>query len=751
MFSTEIATNGRPLINRARKALLGAAVLVTMVGFAASLAAQERKEITSPALAAQERKEITSLPLAEVKAREAWAKTMHHTPAHRQGCFQAAYPSTEWQEVKCAPPPGYRSARPRPFNRLTRRTEVGGTGGGSPLNNDIVVQAPSGHLFSSVVGSFPTVAGVSSESSVGVPAFGGGGILGANEYTLQVNTNATYSAACGSFSYCTAWQQYVMSTNTPVSLTSSSLTNETEVFIEYWLLNYGVDNGSNICPAGFVDAGADGIGPGDDCVQNGAAMVIYSGQIPITDLHGLTLSGSAITGGIDVATVTYGGHAYQATVADSFTDIASVWNQAEFNVVGNAGGSEAVFNNGTAITVQIAVTDGSPSAPTCAFNGGTTGESNNLNFVPSTSSPVCCPYGGSDPSIEFMEVYDTSHTHTASCGSSSIIGEPHITTVNDIYYNFQAAGEFIALLDPDGTEIQTRQTPLPSVAPGDYDPGHLNDDGLISCLAMNTAVAARVGTHRVTYQPNVSAAKGQIPFDLRIDGKVTKLGAQGVNLGGGAQVKNSVAGGGIEVDFPDGKIMTALPSTYAGLSLLNVQFENTGLLRDGDGATELGIAGAVPKGSWLPSMPSGASLGAMPATLHERYVTLYNTFGNAWRVTSKNTLFDYAPGTSTATFTNTQWPVENAKTCTIPNQPAVKPVSVAVAEEACKSVSDARLHAGCLFDVQVTGTAGFAKTYQASESAHRILNVKPIDFKLLVPQNKVPEARVPDARVPQAK
>ena len=59
-------------------------------------------------------------------------------------------------------------------------------------------------------------------------------------------------------------------------------------------------------------------------------------------------------------------------------------------------------------------------------------------------------------------------------------------------------------------------------------------------------------------------------------------------------------------------------------------------------------------------------------------------------------------------------------------------MSAAVAEEACRSVSDATLHAGCLFDVQATGVTGFARTYEASESAHKILSVRPIDAKLLV-------------------
>ena len=731
-------------LKSAAPACLVALFLCSM--FRATYAQTQEKVSDAPLLKAQAVEQVVPVrqvgPVLDLPAlRVAWAKTMHHTPAPTEGCFHATYPSTQWQSVQCAPPNGYRSARPR--NLKEKAGSHADVGGATYPSTDIVAQAPSGHFFTNAKGSF-SASGVTSETGIGVAAYGDAGILGANEYTLQVNTNITHSAACGSYSACTAWQQYVMSTNTPVSITSTGLTNKTEVFVEYWLFNYGSHTGSGVCPAGFADGGPDYAGPGEDCVQNTPATVIANGQLPITDLADMTLSGSAIPNGTDAATVTYNGQAFTATVPDSYTDIASVWNQAEFNVVGNAGGSEAEFNNGTSLIAKIAVTDGSTIAPSCVFNGGTTGESNNLNFVPSTSAPVCCPYGGADPSIEFMEVYDTAHTHTASCGSSSITGEPHITTVNNVYYNFQAAGEFIAVLDSDGAEIQTRQTPIPTVAPGNYDPSGTNNDGLVSCLAMNTAVAARVGTHRVTYEPSFGSAYGKGPFDLRIDGTITTLGASGVDLGGGAQVKRSAAGGGIEVDFPDGKIITAIPSgSYDSMQFLNVQFENTGLLSDGGGVAEKGIAGVVPKGSWLPELPTGASLGAMPAALHQRYVTLYNTFGNAWRVTGSNTLFDYAPGSSTATFTNTKWPVENATTCTIPNQPVVKPVSVAVAVGACKSVSDAKLNASCVFDVQATGDTGFAQTYQASESAHLILRVKPIDVMLLAPEAKVvvPEAR----------
>ena len=133
----------------------------------------------------------------EAQARQAWRGVMHETSAPSEGCFHASYPSTQWQEVECAEAPGYRSALPGGKNREQT------VGNGS----DYVVQVPSGRLLNSATGSFPKVTGVKSEKSVGVAAFGDGGILGPNEYTLQVNTNFdSHSPACDGYSGCLAWQ-----------------------------------------------------------------------------------------------------------------------------------------------------------------------------------------------------------------------------------------------------------------------------------------------------------------------------------------------------------------------------------------------------------------------------------------------------------------------------------------------------------------------------------------------------------------
>jgi hypothetical protein len=221
---------------------------------------------------------------------------------------------------------------------------------------------------------------VTSEKSVGVAAYGDGGILGANEYSLQMNTQFTSTtAACKSHSGCTVWQQAVYGTDYDV-------TGEGSLFWQDWLIGYG---GSS-CPSGF---GSDGEG---DCYKNSSLTQLA--DISPKSLAGVTITITVATGGNDVVTLSYDGDAYSATQKDSTLDIASVMNTLEYNVVGDAGGSEAEFNSsGVSASVKVAVTDGSTSAPSCVADSGTTGESVNLNLG------SCTTASGSTPSISFTE------------------------------------------------------------------------------------------------------------------------------------------------------------------------------------------------------------------------------------------------------------------------------------------------------------------------------------------------------------
>jgi hypothetical protein len=140
-------------------------------------------------------------------------------------------------------------------------------------------------------------------------------------------------------------------------------------------------------------------------------------------------------------------------------------------------------------------------------------------------------------------------------------------------------------------------------------------------------------------------------------------------------------------------------------------------LVSGEGGGSLGgIGGPIANGSWLPALPNGASPGPMPGPLQDRYDTLYGKFADAWRVTDKDSLFDYAPGTSTGTFTLKGWPKQNPP-CVVPNTKPVEPASEAVAEQACRRVWGKNTHADCVFDVRATGNAGFATIYLDTQRA----------------------------------
>jgi len=283
-------------------------------------------------------------------------------------------------------------------------------------------------------------------------------------------------------------------------------------------------------------------------------------------------------------------------------------------------------------------------------------------------------------------------------------GDPHLTTVDGIHHDFQSAGEFTLLRDGNGLEIQTRQSPVPT-APAVTD-GYT---GLTSCVSLNTAVAARVGNHRISYEPNLSGVPDPSGLQLRIDGVLTALGASPIGLGAGGQVA-SYPTGGIVVDFPDGTTMNVTPNWWPSQSkwYLNVSvFHTTG---------SEGVNGALAPGSWLPALPGGASMGAMPGTLHQRYLDLDTTFANAWRVSSATSLFDYAPGTSTSTFTNPSWPPENPP-CVLQDNPdpPVHPLDPGTAQQLCRIVTDKTRNQDCVNDVMVTGEPGFATIHHISE------------------------------------
>jgi hypothetical protein len=296
------------------------------------------------------------------------------------------------------------------------------------------------------------------------------------------------------------------------------------------------------------------------------------------------------------------------------------------------------------------------------------------------------------------------HTGTLSGDLSMTgnhIGDPHVHTVDGTPYDFQPVGEFTLLLDGNRLEIQVRQTPVPTANPA--TDAH---SGLTECVSINTAVAIRMGAHRIALQPG----KERQRLDFYVDGKPANLPVNGIDVGGSRVTAFAASGEtGIRVDFEDGTVVLITPILwFANIWYLNVSVLNT--------SADEGVMGFIPKGSWLPRLRNGTDVGPMPASLHNRYVTLYKTFADSWRVTDKTSLFVYAPGTSTKTFTDLDWPAEKLP-CKlkpefrIPGVKLLQGMPVARAETICRVVSDQDLYNNCVFDVATTGDETFAKGY----------------------------------------
>jgi hypothetical protein len=286
---------------------------------------------------------------AEARRHDAWRASISSSAVPGSGCFTAAYPSTVWTRVACSKAP----------HRLLLPAH-GPSGFIVGNGNDYAAETAT--LISSAKASFPSIKGLTSETNDG----------SSNTYSLQLNSSYYVSPVCQSAqdpTNCRAWMQFAYS-------------NPGGAFMEVWLIDYGFT-----CPSGWGQYV-------NDCVLNSNQVNVPTQTL--AELADIQVKGSAVANGNDTVKLTTSNNAYAVTMADSVVDLAQGWNTAEYNIFGDGGGSEAVFNAGTTIDIRVQLKDGSTSAPICE-NDGFTLETNNLGLN------KCKAMGGKKPSISFSE------------------------------------------------------------------------------------------------------------------------------------------------------------------------------------------------------------------------------------------------------------------------------------------------------------------------------------------------------------
>jgi hypothetical protein len=408
----------------------------------------------------------TVQPSPEPSQLREWRESMAEVPVPKKGCFEASYPSKEWQEVSCTATPLF----PQPPGPGPRPDVVGNT-------NDVSAQVPSGFI-GTAIGSFDSVSGVTSESG---PIANTGPAV-ANAYSLQINTNFFTSTVCSASPNlnCRGWQQFVYANSGSAGV----------AYIQYWLIKYNLT-----CPAGqswnqFSFTGSTDI----YCWKNNTAGGVAVPNQPITNLGNLSLTGTVSATG-DSITMSTGTTVY-SVAGDNAVNAAAGWSIAEFNIFGDggnsSGGGQANFNTGSSIVPRVRILSGGTAAPICVAQGFT-GETNNLNF----GSPAPA-VSGLGPALFFTE--NSAGGATSNCAAASTIGDTHLTTFGGLLYDFQASGDFVlAQVEPDFV-VQTRQV---SGVPTWPD------------ASVNSAVATRMGKNMV------AVCLGEVP--LNIDGQSTQV------------------------------------------------------------------------------------------------------------------------------------------------------------------------------------------------------------------------------------
>jgi len=259
------------------------------------------------------------------------------------------------------------------------------------------------------------------------------------------------------------------------------------------------------------------------------------------------------------------------------------------------------------------------------------------------------------------------------CSDGFTIGDPHFKTLDGLYYAFHGQGEFwLIKSEDDEIQIQTRQIP---VRPG-------------ANVTLNAAVAIKMGSQRLGfYGPQV-----------RVDGSPVSInvGNRFVFQNRGVLLRESVSR--YRLIWPNGEFVRINIFNEPSFGLQSVDLEvfisSTRLGRVS------GLLGNFDRNRANDITTRDGQTLQPPVALDD----LYNVFGESWRITQSESLFDYESGQDTNSFVGR--PTEFVTSESLP--PDERDAAEAVCQS--KGVTNPPLLEACIVDVAIAGEA-FANVF----------------------------------------